>query len=333
LNKRINLTFSYLKYPPAEGLCKQIEKEIRKINIPSSGDYDKLRGKVAGYFGVNKKNILAGNGSDEIIDLITRVWKGKVIIPVPTFSQYEQASDKVGSEKILVNCFQDSEYSINYSQSQLLSASLVWICNPNNPTGSRIHREEIIHILKKSRGIVAVDECYYEYLGETVIDLINEFNNLIVLRSFSKNFGLSGLRLGFAISMPENIKKLEYLRQLFNVNKIAEKTGEKIIDYIDYYKKIWEEARLIRDNFIEKVGKIGLKPCNSYANFVLVEFKNREETERVWKDLKSNGIYTFPSWSEEFSGLEEKFIRFVMGTKEEMDKTIEILSLSMKYER
>ena len=328
--EKIVLDISYLKYPPPEKLCKELKEEVKKVNIYPSGNYDKLRMKFAKYIKVKKENILPGNGLDEIIDLITRVWKGKILIPIPTFSQFEIAANREGSEKVLINCLENGVYTINYSVQQLREASLVWICNPNNPTGSKIPRGKIIHILKESRGIVAVDECYYEYLGETIVDLIDEFNNLIVLRSFSKNFGLAGLRLGFAISAYENIKKLESLKQIFNVNRIAEKFGEKIIDYISYYKKIWEEIKSTRGKFIEKIKQIGLKSYNSYANFVLVEFKNKGEAERIWENLKENGIYTFPAWSEEFSGLEKKFIRFTVGTEEEMNKTIKILSESLR---
>ena len=92
-------------------------------------------------------------------------------------------------------------YSLNYSAQQLDKASLVWICNPNNPTGTRIPRENIIDILQRAKGMVIVDECNYEYLGESVTDLIDDYENLIISRSFSKNFGLAGLRLGFALSL------------------------------------------------------------------------------------------------------------------------------------
>ena len=328
--EKIFLDLSYIKFPPPEKLCKELKEEIKKVNLYPSGKYNKLRRKFAEYVKVKKENILAGNGLDEIIDLITRAWKGKILIPIPTFSQFEIAANREGSEKVLVRCLEDGVYTINYSIRQLREASLVWICNPNNPTGSKIPREKIIHILKESRGIVAVDECYYEYLGETIIDLIDEFNNLIVLRSFSKNFGLAGLRLGFAVSDSENIKKLESLRQIFNVNRIAEKFGEKIIDYINYYKEIWEEIKSTRGKFIERIKWMGFKPYNSYANFVLVEFKNKEEAKRIWKNLKRNGIYTFPAWSEEFSGLKKGFIRFTVGTEEEMNKTIKVLTESLR---
>jgi len=324
--EKIALDLSYLKYPLPEELGKELEEEIKKVNLYPSGDYDKLRRKFAEYVKVKKENILPGNGLDEVIDLITRAWKGKILIPLPTFSQFEIAANREGSEKILVDCFKNNTYSIGYSKEHLSEASLVWICNPNNPTGDQIPREKIIYILKESRGMVAVDECYYEYSGETVIDLIDEFNNLIVLRSFSKNFGLAGLRLGFAISASGNIKKLESFRQIFNVNRIAEKLGEKVLDYISYYQGIWEEIKSTRGEFIEKIKQIGFKPYDSYTNFVLVEFKNRKEAERAWKNLKKKGIYTFPAWSEEFSGLEGNFIRFTVGTEKEMNKTIEVLS-------
>ncbi|GAI88885.1 unnamed protein product, partial [marine sediment metagenome] len=246
--------------------------------------------------------------------------------PIPTFSQYEVSADRGGLSKILVNCLIDGVYSFNYSAQQLDKASLVWICNPNNPTGTRIPQENIINILQRAKGMVVVDECNYEYLGETVVDLIDKYENLIISRSFSKNFGLAGLRLGFAISNPQNIKRLATFGQYFRVNRIAEKAATKVLKYLDYYRKAWEKIKKVRDKFIREINELGFSAYNSQANFVLIEFKNKEETERVWKHLKEKDIYTLPGWENEFSGLDDQFIRFTIGEEWEMDRVVKVLS-------
>ena len=325
--EKIYLTQSYLKYPLPEGMLKELSEELKDINrYPSGGEYTELRQVLAEYAGVKMENILPANGSDEVIEIVSRAYKGEVLIPIPTFSQYEASADRSRLPKVLVNCLQNGEYTINYSVQQLKSASLIWICNPNNPTGTRIPRENIIDILQKAKGMVVVDECNYEYLGETVVDLIDKHENLIISRSFSKNFGLAGLRLGFAISNPQNIKKLAAFGQHFRVNRIAEKAAEKVLKHLDYYQEVWGKMKKVRDKFVWQVNELGFSAYDSQANFVLVEFQNKEETERVWKYLKKKDIYALAGWENEFSSLGDQFIRFTIGVEWEMDKVVEVLS-------
>jgi histidinol-phosphate aminotransferase len=324
--EKIFLTQSYLKYPLPEEMLKELYEELKDINrYPSGGGYVKLRQVLAEYAGVEMENILPTNGSDEVIEIVSRAYKGEVLIPIPTFSQYEASADRSGLPKVLVNCLHDGVYSLSYSAQQLGKASLVWICNPNNPTGTKIPRENIIDILQRAKGMVVVDECNYEYLGETVVDLIDKYENLIISRSFSKNFGLAGLRLGFAISNPQNIKKLAAFGQHFRVNRMAEKAAAKVLKYLDYYQEIWGKMKKVRDKFVWQINELGFFAYDSKANFVLVEFKDKKETEKVWKYLKEKSIYTLAGWENEFSGLDDQFIRFTIGEEWEMDKAVEVL--------
>ncbi|OGD17576.1 hypothetical protein A2V47_02915 [Candidatus Atribacteria bacterium RBG_19FT_COMBO_35_14] len=169
--EKIFLTHSYFKYPLPEEMLKDLAQELKDINLyPSGGEYTELRQFLAKYVGVKIENILPANGSDEVIEIVSRAYKGEALIPIPTFSQYEASADRGRLSKVLVNCLNNGVYSLNYSAQQLDKASLVWICNPNNPTGTRIPRENIINILQGAKGMVIVDECNYEYLGETVVD-------------------------------------------------------------------------------------------------------------------------------------------------------------------
>ncbi len=325
--EKIFLTQSYFKYPLPEEMLKELSEELKDINrYPSGGEYTILRQALAEYVGVKMENILPTNGSDEVIEIVSRAYKGEVLIPIPTFSQYEVSADRGRLSKVLVNCLYDGAYSLNYSAQQLDKASLVWICNPNNPTGTRIPREEIVDILQRAKGMVVVDECNYEYLGESVVDLIDKYENLIISRSFSKNFGLAGLRLGFAISNPQNIEKLAAFGQHFRVNRMAEKAAGKVLKYLDYYQEVWGKMKKVRDKFVRQINALGFSDYDSKANFVLVEFKNKKETKRVWKYLKEKGIYTLAGWENEFSGLDDQFIRFTIGVEWEMDKVVEVLS-------
>lgn len=329
--EKIFLTQSYFKYPLPEEMLRELSEELKDINrYPSGGEYTKLRQVLSKYVGVKIENILPANGSDEVIEVVSRAYKGEVLIPIPTFSQYEVSADRGRLSKVLVNCLHEGVYSLNYSNQQLDKASLVWICNPNNPTGTRIPREKIIDILQRAKGMVVVDECNYEYLGETVVDLIGKHENLIISRSFSKNFGLAGLRLGFAISNPQNIKKIAAFGQYFRVNRMAEEAAGKVLKYLDYFQEAWKKIKKVRDKFVRQMNELGFSAYDSQANFVLVKFKNKEKTERVWRYLKEKGIYTLPGWENEFSGLDNQFIRFNIGEEWEMDRVVEVLSDYLK---
>jgi len=114
--EKIYLTQSYLKYPLPEGLLKELSEGLKDINrYPSGGEYAKLGQVLAEYVGVKMENVLPTNGSDEVIEIISRAYKGEVLIPIPTFSQYEISADRSRLSKILVNCLHDREYNINYS--------------------------------------------------------------------------------------------------------------------------------------------------------------------------------------------------------------------------
>jgi len=332
INKPIFLEHSSLNYPLPKELLFELSQELENINkYPSGGNYPELTAKFAEYAGVPADNVLPANGSDEVIEAVTRAFGSKLIlIPAPTFSQYEVSAIRNGLNKKLINCLYDYDYKLDYQDHDLKEASLVWICNPNNPTGGPVPREKIKEILNRATGIVAVDECNYEYLEETVADLIDKYPNLVISRSFSKNFGLAGLRLGFTIANPNNIKRIAGYYQHFRVNKMAEIAGIRVLKYLDYYKTIWQEIAKARKLFIKGLHQINIKAFSSKANFVLVDFISKKETEKVWHYLQSKRVYVFPAWGDEFSGLDNHYIRFAIGNRSEMDYVLNLLD---KYQR
>lgn len=322
---KIRLDLSCLRTPLPEGLVGELAGELEKIQYYPSGSYEELRRAFAVYAGVQAEQVAVGNGLDEVIDLVTRAWQGKILIPVPTFSQYELAAARVASERTLAPCLEGNRYAIAYAAGEVKTASLIWVCTPNNPTGTVVPRQTIISLLESSSGMVAVDECYFEFCGQSVVDLIDRYPNLVVLRSFSKNFGLAGLRLGFAVSNPGNIAVLNKLRQIFNVNRLAEAAGVIALNYLPRFREIWAGVRETRQRFSAELARHGYRPLASEANFVLVDFGTRAKAERCWRALRSAGILTFPGWDEEFSGLDGRYIRFTVGTAAEMEEAVDVL--------
>lgn len=332
IKEEIHLEHSSLRYPLPEGLLKELAMELPLINeYPGGGEYRLLRTELARYTGTSCGSVLPANGSDEVIEAVTRAFGKKLIlIPVPTFSQYEVSADRNGFTKKLVTSLKGCNYQLDYTADDLKKASLVWICNPNNPTGNVIPRKDIIKVLNLTSGIVAVDECNYEYTGETVVDLLGQYPHLVICRSFSKNFGLAGLRLGFALSSLKNIHEIAGYLQVFRVNKMAETAGIKVLKYLDYFQEIWQEIALVRENFVSGLRDLGVKTFTSRTNFVLADFCTEENAKIVWQYLQSENIFSCPSWGEECTGLENHYLRFTIGTNKEMNLVLELLAGILK---
>ncbi len=327
----LKLDLCYLRQPPPVEVVSELAAELGQINHYPSGDYSGLIEDLADYTGVAPENIVPGNGLDEVIDSITRIWGENVLIPVPTFSQFELAASRRGSQIHHCQCLlpdpllETRSYRLRYSEMELTKASLVWICSPNNPTGTIIPRQDIVHVLEHTNAMVAVDECYFEFTGQTIVDLVATHSNLVVLRSFSKSFGLAGLRLGFAISQARNIQMLDRNRQIFNVNRMAEAAGRIVLRYEHLYRRIWDQIAQTREQTWAALKQASLTVHPSSANFLLLEFANAHEAERNWKKLLRKGIRTFAGSSEEFIGLGGEFLRINIGTPEEMVRVTETL--------
>lgn len=327
--KDLDLKIADLKFSPPPPVVRELKKEISQINLYPSGEYRELKRAFCNYLGpelgFKPENVVFGNGLDEVIDLVSRVWGNVNLIPIPTFSQYAQAGKRSGQKIVRVNMMDEGKYKLRFDRKLLKEGSLVWICNPNNPTGDLISRRKIEDIIDISEGIVAVDECYFEYTGETVVDLIKEYDNLVVLRSFSKNFGIAGLRLGAAISRPDNIKRTEKVRQPYNVNRIAEKAGLTVLKQKREYKKIWEKVLTIGRKFADEVEEIGYQAHAVNANFVLVDFFSESKAKKIIRKLKEKGIRACPGWSGEFDGELDSCIRFTIGSEQNMEHVLRIL--------
>jgi len=315
--KKIRLDLAEIKQRPPEKVQQAVKASASELNRYPSGDYTELKEEFSDYIGVEEDKVCFSNGLDELIDIVTEIWGGRNFVPVPTFSQFAEASKRRGQEALEVSMMEEGEYRIT-PDSIDFTADIIWLCTPNNPTGTEIEKEKIREICEKASGLVVVDECYAEFTGGSCVDLIDEFDNLVVLRSFSKSFGLAGLRLGAAASSRENIERIEEYRQPFNVNRIAAEAGKAALRNSGKYEEIREEVLENGERFSEFLGSKGLETGEVNGNFLLVGFDDREEAERYFEGLQSLNVSVFPGWDEEFSGLDGRFLRFTVGTREQM---------------
>jgi len=271
------------------------------------------------YCKVKQDNILATNGADEAIGLLTTHYGKRVLIPTPTYGEYEYIAKSLDSEITYKGGLTDKdEYRLNYTKRDLDWATLVWVCSPNNPTGTYIRKRDIEWVAQHTKAIVAVDEAYFEYAGKSAINLINKYPNMVVLRTFSKAFSIAGLRLGYIASNRKIISKFSVSKQEYNVNRVARAAGTAALGSLDYYKAKIDETKALRGDFQKFARTAGLWAFDSEARFTLIRFRDRKELDYIYDALARRNILVFKASASEFTGLEGPYIRVAISNREEM---------------
>lgn len=281
---------------PKEEMQKLVTEAVREIDprIYPQEEEQELRNKISTYIKAPAECIVLGNGSDEIMERISRLflWEGdKAVTVYPTFSMYQHAVKLQRAELIEVPLKENFSLDVeNILSKATQNAKVIFLCSPNNPTGNQFAPGEIESLLENFPGIVVVDEAYAEFAGSTIVDLCQDFDNLIVLRTFSKAFGLAGLRLGYCIAEEEVAATLARNVGLpYPVNLIALKVGGKILENMNMVKDAIQRLRNERRRLIDELNSvIGVKAFESQTNFVM--FSTEKTSEEVHQALLSNGI-------------------------------------------
>lgn len=252
----------------------------------------KLRKKIAEYTGMDESWIMCGNGSDELIDLLIRVFvssEEEIVINPPTFPMYEFYG-KLSGVKIL-SVPRTNDFKVNTKgilRSISAKTKIVFIDSPGNPTSVVTSLSTFEKILKENV-IVVSDEAYFEYCGKTVLPLMAKYSNLVVLRTFSKWAGLAGLRIGYAIANPALVIQLLSIKAPYNVNSVAQMIACNVLDnrqkYIEEIKKI----KVMRSELIKKLQQFPqLTTYPSEGAYVLLQTKGPATDLQVY--LRKNGF-------------------------------------------
>lgn len=303
-NKHLLLDFNERTTPPHFLARKAIENYVRNGNFqiyPEYGDLDEI---IANYAGVKPSEVMPTNGSDEGINLIYRavVGKGdKVILPSPTFSTLKSSAQIEGNE---INPIRYERENLSFPFDEVMKAiepgvKAVVLCNPNNPTGTAISKDQLEQIIKRAKEVnamVMVDEAYYEFAREVMsdisaVDLVPQYDNLFTTRTFSKSMGLAALRAGYVISQEQNIAELRKIRAPYSVNMAATvamrtlRYPEVVRDIEKYANEVMRVSKPMIEDFYRKNG---IRFWPSSANFHLIEDKN----SAIANFLKLKGILT-----------------------------------------
>jgi histidinol-phosphate aminotransferase len=284
----------------------------------------RLTAAVAEYLDVSPDQIVVGNSSDDVLEIVARVFlKGKdsAISITPTFVMYRVITGNLGHKFIEVPLKEgfglDVEGILRACEK---STHVCFLCSPNNPTGNQFPIEQVRMLAEKFDGLLVVDEAYVEYAPYSTVNLIQEYRNLIVLRTFSKAFGLAGLRIGYGVASPETASALKRIQLPYNVNTVSLEMALRVLKRLDLVMAAIEKVKVERTRLIEAMKRIpGVFPYASDSNFIL--FRTLKHARRVRDDLTKRAIliryYDSPSL--------ENYLRVTVGTEEMNDRFLEAL--------
>jgi len=292
----VKLNYNENLFMPREKLV-ELMKEVAEecdVRIYPQEEESKLREKLSSYIKTPKEGIVVGNASDELIDRITRLFveKGDSAVSVmPTFPVLSFCVKRQGAEYVAVPLLKDFGLDVE----QLLGTfspktSLLYLCSPNSPTANQFKKDEIEKLIEEFPGMVLLDEAYAEYADYSMVSLVNKYENLIILRTFSKAFGLAGLRLGYAVANDRLAKILNEKMPLpFPVSVVTLSMGRKLLENIEVVEKAVKELKSERRKLIKSLNEInGVEAFDSKTNFVL--YNTVKPSEDVYQSLLKQGI-------------------------------------------
>ena len=245
------------------------------------------------YVKVPPDQIVTGTGSDQLIDLISRAFLKHgdlALIVTPTFSMYERCVGTLGAELVSVPLRRDFSLDIQNVLENGSKAKLLFLCSPNNPTANQFKTETIHRLIAEFDGLVVVDEAYAEFAEKTIIPLVEKSENLVILRTFSKAFGIAGLRLGYAVSCHDLASTISQRFQMpYVTTLIALKMGVKLLERIDVFREAIAKLKAERETMIKRLnGMEGVNAFDSQTNFVLMELE--KSSAEVYRTLLNRGI-------------------------------------------
>ncbi|MDQ5984508.1 MAG: Histidinol-phosphate aminotransferase [Syntrophus sp. SKADARSKE-3] len=299
-------------------------KNVLLNRYPEAGAL-RLRSRYAGYFGVDETMLTIGNGSDELITILCTalsVPPSTVLIPVPTFAVYRIVALNQGHRVLEVPLDENYDLDLPAMLEMIHSEqpALIFLSNPNNPTGNCFTTEKIEAIIKASPGIVVVDEAYFPFSGKTIIPLLKTYENLVVLRTLSK-VGLAAIRVGFLMGAAPLVEELDKVRLPYNINSLSQVVADFFLDeqevFADQARKIIQSRE---DLFAELSGLKGIHPFQSDANFIF--FSCDFNADSIYGHLLKKGIMIK---NLNAPGRMKNTMRVTIGTRKENAQFMEAL--------
>ncbi len=279
------------RYPPSAKALAAMTEAMPLLSIYPESTSLGLRRAAAESFGVEPEQVIAANGSDEMLLMLFQACcdPGDEVVGFnPSYTFYATLAAKADVRYRLIDF--EGEYRLP-AKLDLAGAKLVFLPNPNAPTGTLFPESEIRRLLAAMPdGILVLDEAYADYSGQTLIPLIREYDNLVVTRTFSKSYSLAGLRVGLGFANAPLLAQLEKIRDFYNLDRLAQAGAEAAMRDREWLAETTRKIVATRDRTIPAIRALGLKAYDSASNFILVRFASPEQAEGVFRHLRENRV-------------------------------------------
>ena len=315
----IKLNTNENPFPPSPKVIEKIQNclgsDLKKYPDPESTE---LRAAIADFYEIEKDNVFVGNGSDEVLAHVFMAFfkDKKLYFPNITYSFYPVYCGlyEIDSQTIPLN----ERFEIETEQYLGLDGNIIFP-NPNAPTGIGLGLDAIEEILTKNPdNLVVVDEAYIDFGGESAVELIGKYKNLLIVQTFSKSRSLAGMRIGFAIGDMQLIEGLIRVKDSFNsypLDRLAQAAGKASIEDRNYFEYTRDEIIKNREWTVAQLEMRGIELLPSKANFIFIRV---EDAENIYRELKARKVLVRYFKKP----LIDSYLRVSIGTKEEMEKLV-----------
>ena len=311
---------------PSPKAIKAMQEAASQIHLYPDGNAFYIRNRLANKLEVETDNLIFGNGSNEIIEFVAHALLGpdtNIVVSQYCFAIYPIVAHLAGAGCIVVPAKDHGHNLPAMLEAITPDTRIVFVANPNNPTGTLASKNEVMNLIENlpDQVLLVMDEAYFEFLDDPVnmLPLINTKPNLLVMRTFSKIYGLAGLRVGYGIGHQDFIAALEKVRQPFNLNAMAQVAALAALDDDEHLQQARKINKAGLKFFESAFESLGIKYVRSHANFILAKVGNGHQT---FLDLQKQGIiirpmagYQLPEW-----------IRISIGTTEQNDRCLNALT-------
>ncbi|MFD2612031.1 histidinol-phosphate transaminase [Paenibacillus gansuensis] len=310
-----------------------IENEISNVSLYPDGAAVELTAAVASHLGVQPNQIIFGAGSDEVILMIARAFfhKGdETIMATHTFPQYKHNAEIEGAVSIEVP-LKDGKHDLPAMLAAVTERTkVVWICNPNNPTGTIVTRSELDEFMQKvpSSVMVVLDEAYCEYIDDAEypdgLAYLSKYKNVVLLRTFSKIYGLASLRIGYGVGHPDVIRSINQVREPFNTTRFAQAAAKAALEDKEFIRFCREENAKGLAYIRQELERLQLTAYPAYGNFIMVD--TGCPADQMFDSLLRKGIIVRGGHKLNFP----TSIRVTVGSQEQNEKFITALETSLQ---
>ena len=324
IDNLIKLNTNENPYPPSPEVAAALRsldfERLRRYPDPTA---DALRDAIAAHWGVKRENVICGNGSDDLLTMIFRAFTSPerpVAVLDPSYSLYPVLAAMQEAPVIRIPLARKSfELEVDLAQAAK-GANLAMLTRPNAPTGNAIPREKIEKFCRDFDGVVTIDEAYADFADDDCVAFATKFDNVLVMRTFSKSYSLAGVRLGYAIGAPALIEGLMKLKDSYNLDMLTQTVGRAAFEDQATLQEHVSMIRATRSRLAGELEKLNFRVIPSQTNFLFVSPPDGDAA-RIFAELRKNAVIVryFPG---EITG---NYLRITVGTDHETDRLLELL--------